>query len=103
MIGGVIFILASIWLYTESLCITIIVIYSIIASLSIAYYIYHEIFLLSFFPFMNILAVVVSIGTQIHGESLVIVLFKKKKTEEIFLISSIFTYRNLNIYTVDSR
>ncbi|XP_044742091.1 protein dispatched [Chrysoperla carnea] len=62
VIGGVIFVLASIWLYTESLCITVIVIYSIIASLSIAYYIYHEIFLLSFFPFMNILAVVVSIG-----------------------------------------
>ena len=52
----------SILLYTQSMFITIATLLAIIYALSLAYFIYTFIFGIKFFPFMNILAVVIAIG-----------------------------------------
>ncbi|RZF40076.1 hypothetical protein LSTR_LSTR002479 [Laodelphax striatellus] len=56
------FVLASIWLYTNSLFITITTTMAISFSLGVSYFIYTLIFKLSFFPFMNLLASIVAVG-----------------------------------------
>lgn len=60
-LGGL-FIIVSMWLYTSSILITLMTVVAIIFSLGIAYFIYTVIFNLEFFPFMNLLAVVVVVG-----------------------------------------
>ena len=52
----------SILCYTQSMFITIATLLAIIYALSLAYFIYTFIFGIKFFPFMNILAVVIAIG-----------------------------------------
>lgn len=51
-----------IWLYTDSLFITIMTLISILFALEISYFLYTYIYGITFFPFMNILTVVVIIG-----------------------------------------
>ncbi|CAH1377826.1 unnamed protein product [Tenebrio molitor] len=62
MTSGALFVLLCMWLYTESLFLTIMTIIAIIFSLGISYFIYMLVFELSFFPFMNLLAIIVAIG-----------------------------------------
>lgn len=59
---GAFFVFVSIWLYTESLFLTIMTIILIGFSLAIAYFMYILVLEISFFPFMNLLATVVAIG-----------------------------------------
>ncbi|XP_055523625.1 protein dispatched [Wyeomyia smithii] len=59
---GALFVVVSMWLYTRSLFVTLMTVIAVIFSLGIAYFIYALIFELSFFPFMNLLAVVVIVG-----------------------------------------
>jgi hypothetical protein len=66
MTSGALFVLLCMWLYTESLFLTIMTIIAIIFSLGISYFIYMLVFELSFFPFMNLLAIIVAIGTLMH-------------------------------------
>ncbi|GAB0087327.1 Protein dispatched [Sergentomyia squamirostris] len=60
-LGGM-FIVLCMWLYTASLFVTTMTIAAIVFSLGVSYFIYTLIFELSFFPFMNLLAVVVIVG-----------------------------------------
>ncbi|XP_039441963.1 protein dispatched [Culex pipiens pallens] len=60
-LGGI-FVVISMWLYTKSLFVTLMTVVAVIFSLGIAYFIYTLIFELSFFPFMNLLAVIVVVG-----------------------------------------
>ena len=50
------------WIYTASLFITLMTAVSIFLSLEIAYFLYTMVFEIKFFPFMNLLAVVILIG-----------------------------------------
>ncbi|XP_018325648.1 protein dispatched isoform X2 [Agrilus planipennis] len=59
---GTFFILLCIWFYTQSFLITIMTILAIIFSLGISYFLYTIVFRIAFFPFMNLLAVVVALG-----------------------------------------
>lgn len=60
-IGGL-FIITSMWIYTASLFITFMTVIAIFFSLGIAYFVYTFVYELTFFPFMNLLAVVVVVG-----------------------------------------
>ncbi|XP_050681671.1 protein dispatched [Leptidea sinapis] len=60
-VGGV-FVFLCVWIYTKSLLLTILLFAAIIYSLGVAYFLYVYVFLLEFFPFMNLLVVVVVIG-----------------------------------------
>lgn len=62
-LGGI-FILMCMWLYTNSFFITIMTVVANIFSLGIAYFVYTFLFELTFFPFMNLLAVIVLIGRR---------------------------------------
>ncbi|KAJ6638287.1 Protein dispatched [Pseudolycoriella hygida] len=59
---GLAFVLACIWLYTKSLFLAMMTMCAIVFSLGLAYFIYAMVFKMSFFPFMNLLAVVVIVG-----------------------------------------
>lgn len=63
MVLGTIFIIFCMWLYTKSLFLTIVTIIGIVFSLGISYFFYVLVFELKFFPFMNLLAIIVAIGT----------------------------------------
>ncbi|CAG9855076.1 unnamed protein product [Phyllotreta striolata] len=60
--SGVCFVFICIWVYTQSLFLTLITILIIVLSLGISYFIYDLVFDIRFFPFMNLLATVVAIG-----------------------------------------
>lgn len=60
-LGGI-FVMSCIWIYTSSVFITIMTVMAVIFSLGIAYFMYSIVFDMSFFPFMNLLAIVVLIG-----------------------------------------
>lgn len=62
-LGGL-FVILCIWLYTKSLFITLMAITAIVFSLAIAYFTYTLVFEFVFFPFMNILAVIVIVGKR---------------------------------------
>jgi protein dispatched 1 len=60
-LGGL-FVLVSMWLYTSSLFVTINTVIAIVLSLGISYFIYVIVFKLKFFPFMNLLVLIVIVG-----------------------------------------
>lgn len=60
-LGGI-FVMTCMWLYTTSLFVTIMTCIAVIFSLGLAYFVYTLVFEMSFFPYMNLLAVVVIIG-----------------------------------------
>ncbi|XP_036322856.1 protein dispatched isoform X1 [Rhagoletis pomonella] len=60
-LGGI-FVMTCIWLYTTSIFITLMVCVAVLFSLGLAYFVYTLVFKMSFFPYMNLLAVVVIIG-----------------------------------------
>lgn len=59
---AIIVIFLIIWLYTTSLFLTIMTILCIFLALEISYFLYTFIFKISFFPFMNLLTIVIMIG-----------------------------------------
>lgn len=60
-LGGI-FVLLSMWLYTSSLFVTINTVIAIVLSLGISYFTYVIVFKLKFFPFMNLLVLIVIVG-----------------------------------------
>lgn len=62
MLTGGFFIFICIWFYTHSLFLTIMTILLVVFSLAIAYFVYMVVLEIQFFPFMNLLAIVVAIG-----------------------------------------
>lgn len=59
---SILFIMLCVLFYTWSLIITIVTLLNILFSLSVSYFIYTFVFRIYFFPFMNILAIIVLIG-----------------------------------------
>ena len=62
LLFGLLLIFLSVWSFTASLTLTIASLSSIGAALGLAYFTYTFIFNLKFFPFMNVLAVVIALG-----------------------------------------
>lgn len=58
------FIMLCVLFYTWSLVITIVTLLNILFSLSVSYFIYTFVFQIHFFPFMNVLAIIVLIGVS---------------------------------------
>ncbi|KAL3289765.1 hypothetical protein HHI36_023160 [Cryptolaemus montrouzieri] len=82
MATGIIFILFCMWLYTKSLFLTMVTIIGIVFSLGIAYFLYVLVFELKFFPFMNLLAIVVAIGIGSDDAFIFCKVWFKMKQEE---------------------
>ena len=60
-LGGI-FVMTCMWIYTSSIFVTGMTLIAVVFSLGIAYFVYTIIFELTFFPFMNLLGVIVVIG-----------------------------------------
>ena len=59
---GLVMVALILMLYTHSLVIMALTIFSVITSVIIAYFIYHQVFRLTFFPFLNILTFIFLVG-----------------------------------------
>ncbi|KAF5279572.1 hypothetical protein FQA39_LY18285 [Lamprigera yunnana] len=59
---GAFFVFMCIWIYVKSLFLTIMTIVAITFSLGISYFVYSVVLSLSFFPFMNLLSVIIAVG-----------------------------------------
>jgi hypothetical protein len=62
VLASFILIALCIWIYTCSIVLTITTIFTVVFSLGISYAVYTLIFCIKFFPFMNLLAIVVAVG-----------------------------------------
>lgn len=62
---GFVFVMACMWIYTSSIFITIMTVFAVFFSLVLAYFVYAFVLQIAFFPFMNLLAIVVIIGKWI--------------------------------------
>jgi predicted RND superfamily exporter protein len=60
-LGGI-FVIICMWLYTSSFFVTLNTIVAIVLSLGMSYFIYVMVFKLKFFPFMNLLVLIVIVG-----------------------------------------
>lgn len=56
------FVTLCIWIYTGSLLLTITTFFAVLFSLGISYAVYTLVLQIKFFPFMNLLAIVVAVG-----------------------------------------
>lgn len=68
---GFVFVMVCMWIYTSSIFITIMTILAVLFSLGLAYFLYTFVLQITFFPFMNLLAVVVIIG-ELRGMNYVL-------------------------------
>ena len=59
---GLVMVALILMLYTHSLVVMALTIFSVITSVIIAYFIYHQVFRLTFFPFLNILTFIFLVG-----------------------------------------
>lgn len=55
--------------YTNSIIITMSTVFADFSAISIAYFVYQFVFQLPYFPFMNLLAIVIIVGTKINVTS----------------------------------
>lgn len=62
LLSGFAFVTICIWAYTSSIILTIATLLAVIFSLGISYAIYTLVIRVTFFPFMNLLAIVVAVG-----------------------------------------
>lgn len=62
VLAGFVFVTLCIWAYTGSIILTIATIFAVFFSLGISYAIYTLVLHIQFFPFMNLLAIVVAVG-----------------------------------------
>lgn len=62
MILGTVFVFICVWIYTTSIFLTAMTIISILFVVILTYFLYEVVYGIAFFPFMNILTVVICIG-----------------------------------------
>ncbi|KAK0169992.1 hypothetical protein PV328_010611 [Microctonus aethiopoides] len=62
LLSGFAFVTICIWVYTSSIILTVATLLAVIFSLGISYAIYTLVIRITFFPFMNLLAIVVAVG-----------------------------------------
>ncbi|XP_030844442.1 protein dispatched homolog 1-like isoform X1 [Strongylocentrotus purpuratus] len=78
---GFLVVVAIIWMYVGSLFVTIMTMVSIIFSFVIAYFIYHTVFRLVFFPFINIITSVLLVGVGADDCFVYVDIWKLSKKE----------------------
>lgn len=64
LLFGFIFVTLCIWVYTGSFLITVSTILAVVFSLGISFAIYTFVLRITFFPFMNVLAIIVAVGNN---------------------------------------
>lgn len=64
---GAICVLKCILIYTNSILITISTVVANVLSIGVAYFVYQVIFQLPYFPFMNLLAIIIIVGNSNQG------------------------------------
>lgn len=79
-VGGV-FVFICVWFYTTSFLLSTLLFVAIIYAIGVAYFIYTVVYNLEFFPFMNILVVVVVIGMGADEAFLYIRIWQLKKVQ----------------------
>ncbi len=67
LIIAFIIILLSLFAYTTSIIVTIVTVITIVSSLGTAYFFYMSVFKMPFFPFMNLLTIVIAIGIILYS------------------------------------
>ncbi|XP_055384764.1 protein dispatched [Condylostylus longicornis] len=80
---GLIFVTMCMWIFTSSLIVTIMTLIAVLFSLGLAYFIYTLIFEITFFPFMNILAVIVIIGIGADDAFIFVKIWQSTLAEKI--------------------
>lgn len=99
--SGVVSVLVCMWIYTESLFLTIMTIIAIVFSLGISYFMYTLVFELTFFPFMNLLAAIVVIGIGADDVFIFCKVWYKKKLNRtssvVQLMSETFQHAMLSM------
>lgn len=68
LLTGFAFVTICIWAYTGSLLLTVTTIMAVIFSLGISYALYTLVLHINFFPFMNLLAIIVAVGKDIQNK-----------------------------------
>jgi hypothetical protein len=99
-LGGL-FVLACMWMYTMSFFVTFMTVMAIIFSLGIAYFIYSFIFNLTFFPFMNLLTVIVVVGIGSDDAFIFLKIWQCVLTEKIKTPATTFA-ADRNTHTYDN-
>ncbi|XP_061387699.1 protein dispatched [Musca vetustissima] len=89
-LGGI-FVMTCMWLYTTSLFVTIMTCIAVIFSLGLAYFVYTLVFEMSFFPYMNLLAVVVIIGIGADDAFIFVKIWQCVLTERFTKTSTVTT------------
>lgn len=102
MLGGMLFIMFCIWFYTESLLLTVATISAIVFSLGISYFLYVLVLKLKFFPFMNLLTIIVAIGLGSDDAFIFCKIWHKQKLESneslIMIMSKTLRHANASIF-----
>ena len=82
LLFGILLVFLSVWSFTTSLTVTISSITSIGFSLGLAYFTYTFVFRLSFFPFMNILAVIIALGVGADDTFILARVWQQQQSKE---------------------
>ncbi|XP_012135069.1 protein dispatched isoform X1 [Megachile rotundata] len=83
LLTGFAFVTICIWAYTSSLVVTVATIIAVIFSLGISYAFYTVILHVKFFPFMNLLAIIVAVGIGADDAFIYCKLWEKGKAQKI--------------------
>ncbi|KAG5331523.1 DISP1 protein, partial [Acromyrmex charruanus] len=80
---GFIFVTFCIWAYTGSIVLTIATFFAVVFSLGISYAIYTVVLHIKFFPFMNLLAIVVAVGIGADDAFIYCKVWESKKEQKL--------------------
>ncbi|XP_018362841.1 PREDICTED: protein dispatched isoform X1 [Trachymyrmex cornetzi] len=83
VLAGFIFVIFCIWAYTGSIILTIATFFAVVFSLGISYAIYTVILYIKFFPFMNLLAIVVAVGIGADDAFIYCKVWESKKEQKL--------------------
>ncbi|XP_019696069.1 protein dispatched isoform X2 [Harpegnathos saltator] len=82
LLAGFVFVTLCIWAYTGCIILTITTIFAVVFSLSISYAVYTLVLRIQFFPFMNLLAIVVAIGIGADDAFIYCKIWESKKRQK---------------------
>ncbi|KAL9900563.1 RND transporter family member dispatched isoform 1-T1 [Glossina fuscipes fuscipes] len=102
-LGGA-FAMVCMWLYTGSIFVTLMTCVAVIFSLGLAYFIYTLVFEMSFFPYMNLLAVVIIIGIGADDAFIFVKIWQCVLKERFSKTSTVIanTFTNINVASAET-
>ncbi|XP_018405326.1 PREDICTED: protein dispatched homolog 1 [Cyphomyrmex costatus] len=83
VLAGFIFVTFCIWAYTGSIVLTVATIFAVVFSLGISYATYTLVLHIQFFPFMNLLAIVVAVGIGADDAFIYCKLYESRKQHKL--------------------